>query len=65
MQKTKIAAEELAEMIRDGLAEEGHEVHGSPVEAAWQQPMNFVTLPDLSRLAAVQKTLGRERFQRA
>ena len=23
--------------------------------AAWQQPMNFVTLPDLSRSAAVQK----------
>jgi flavodoxin len=30
MQKTKIAAEELAEMIRDGLAEEGHEVHVHP-----------------------------------
>ena len=26
MQKTKVAAEELAEMIRDGLAEEGHDV---------------------------------------
>jgi hypothetical protein len=30
MQKTKIAAEELAEMIRDGLAEEGHDVQGRP-----------------------------------
>jgi hypothetical protein len=28
--KTKIAAEELAEMIRDGLAEEGHNVHVRP-----------------------------------
>jgi hypothetical protein len=28
----------------------------SPVDrAAWQQPMNFVTLPDLPRSAAVQK----------
>ncbi len=26
MLKTKLAAEELAEMIRDGLAEEGHDV---------------------------------------
>jgi hypothetical protein len=26
MQKTKLGAEELAEMIRDGLAEEGHHV---------------------------------------
>jgi hypothetical protein len=36
MQKTKIAAEELAEMIRDGLAEEGHEVqvHPNP-EIGW------------------------------
>ena len=36
MQKTKIAAEELAEMIRDGLAEEGHEVqvHPNP-ETGW------------------------------
>jgi hypothetical protein len=31
MQKTKIAAEELAEMIRDGLAEEGHEVQYTPI----------------------------------
>jgi hypothetical protein len=30
MQKTKIAAEELAEMIRDGLAEEGHDVQVRP-----------------------------------
>jgi hypothetical protein len=37
MQKTKIAAEELAEMIRDGLAEEGHEVqvHPNP-ETGWR-----------------------------
>ena len=28
--KTKIAAEELAEMIRDGLAEEGHNVQVRP-----------------------------------
>ena len=38
MQKTKIAAEELAEMIRDGLArEEGHEVqvHPNP-ESGWR-----------------------------
>ena len=36
MQKTKIAAEELAEMIRDGLAEEGHEVHVHPnPETGW------------------------------
>jgi hypothetical protein len=36
MQKTKIAAEELAEMIRDGLAEEGHDVqvHPNP-ETGW------------------------------
>ena len=36
MQKTKLAAEELAEMIRDGLAEEGHEVqvHPNP-ETGW------------------------------
>jgi len=36
MQKTKIAAEELAEMIRDGLAEEGHDVqvHRNP-ETGW------------------------------
>jgi flavodoxin len=36
MQKPKIAAEELAEMIRDGLAEEGHnvEVHSNP-ETGW------------------------------
>ena len=36
MQKTKIAAEELAEMIRDGLAEEGHDiqVHPNP-EIGW------------------------------
>ena len=31
MQKTKIAAEELAEMIRDGLAEEGHDVQVQPI----------------------------------
>jgi hypothetical protein len=30
MQKTKIAAAELAEMIRDGLAEEGHDVQVQP-----------------------------------
>jgi hypothetical protein len=37
MQKTKIAAEELAEMIRDGLAEEGHDVQVRPhPEAGWQ-----------------------------
>ena len=30
LQKTKLAAEELAEMIRDGLAEEGHEVQVYP-----------------------------------
>ena len=36
MQKTKLAAEELAEMIRDGLAEEGHEVHIQPNrETGW------------------------------
>jgi hypothetical protein len=36
MRKTKIAAEELAEMIRDGLAEEGHDVqvHRNP-ETGW------------------------------
>ena len=36
MQKTKLAAEELAEMIRDGLAEEGHDVqvHPNP-EIGW------------------------------
>ena len=36
MQKTKIAAEELAAMIRDGLAEEGHDVqvHPNP-ETGW------------------------------
>ena len=34
--KTKMAAEELAEMIRDGLAEEGHDiqVHPNP-EIGW------------------------------
>jgi len=37
MQKTKIAAEELAEMIRDGLAEEGHEVHVHPPACEWAQ----------------------------
>ena len=37
MQKPKIAAEELAEMIRDGLAEEGHEVHVHPnPETGWR-----------------------------
>ena len=37
MQKTKMAAEELAEMIRDGLAEEGHDVqvHPNP-ETGWE-----------------------------
>ena len=36
MQKTKLAAEELAEMIRDGLAEEGHEVQVHPdPETGW------------------------------
>jgi hypothetical protein len=36
MQKTNIAAEELAEMIREGLAEEGHDiqVHPNP-EIGW------------------------------
>jgi hypothetical protein len=36
MLKTKLAAEELAEMIRDGLAEEGHDVrvHPNP-EVGW------------------------------
>jgi ribosomal protein L13 len=36
MRKTKIGAEELAEMIRDGLAEEGHDVkvHPNP-ETGW------------------------------
>ena len=35
-QKTKIAAEELAEMIRDGLAEEGHDVQVRPnPETGW------------------------------
>jgi ribosomal protein L13 len=37
MQKTKIAAEELAEMIKDGLAEEGHDVQVHPhPETGWQ-----------------------------
>ena len=39
MQKTKIAAEELAEMIRDGLAEEGHDVQVPPIlklAGAWR-----------------------------
>jgi hypothetical protein len=36
MQKIKIAAEELAEMIRDGLAEEGHDVQVRPnPETGW------------------------------
>ena len=36
MQKTKIAAEELAEMIKDGLAEEGHDVQVHPhPETGW------------------------------
>ena len=36
MQKTKIAAEELAEMIRDGLAEEGHDIQVQPnPEIGW------------------------------
>ena len=37
MQKAKIAAAELAEMIRDGLAEEGHDVqvHPNP-ETGWE-----------------------------
>ena len=36
MQKTKLAAEELAEMIRDGLAEEGHDVQVHPdPEIGW------------------------------
>jgi hypothetical protein len=37
MQKAKIAAGELAEMIRDGLAEEGHDVqvHPNP-ETGWE-----------------------------
>jgi hypothetical protein len=35
-QKTKLAPEELAEIIRDGLAEEGHDiqVHPNP-ETGW------------------------------
>jgi hypothetical protein len=34
--ENQIAAEELAEMIRDGLAEEGHEVHVHPnPETGW------------------------------
>ena len=37
MQKTKIAAEELAEMIKDGLAEEGHDVRVHPhPKTGWQ-----------------------------
>ena len=37
MQKTKLAAEELAEMIKDGLAEEGHDVQVHPhPETGWQ-----------------------------
>jgi hypothetical protein len=37
VQKTKIAAEELAEIIKDGLAEEGHDVQVRPhAEAGWQ-----------------------------
>ncbi len=37
MQKAKLPAEELAEMIRDGLAEEGHDVqvHPNP-EIGWE-----------------------------
>ena len=36
MQKTMTAAEELAEMIRDGLAEEGHDVQVRPnLETGW------------------------------
>jgi hypothetical protein len=36
MHKTKVAAEELAEMIRDGLAEEGHDVQVRPnPETGW------------------------------
>jgi hypothetical protein len=36
MQKIKIAAGELAEMIRDGLAEEGHDVQAHPnPETGW------------------------------
>jgi hypothetical protein len=36
MLKTKLAAEELAEMIRDGLAEEGHDVRVFPnPEVGW------------------------------
>jgi hypothetical protein len=36
MQKTKLGAEELAEMIRDGLAEEGHDVQVRPnPEIGW------------------------------
>jgi ribosomal protein L13 len=37
MQKTKMAAGELAEMIRDGLAEEGHDVQVHPnAETGWE-----------------------------
>ena len=58
-QKTKIAAEDLAEMIRDGLAEEGHDVrvHANP-ETGWEVAVISANDAEDARIRAEAITVG-------
>ena len=60
MQKTNLAAEGLAEMIRDGLAEEGHDVQVHPdPEIGWD-----VAVTSANELGTRQVPLLVGRFQK-
>jgi hypothetical protein len=60
--KTKIAAEELAEMIRDGLAEEGHNVQVRPnPETGWDVAVVSANGAEDARIRAEAIAVGLRR----
>jgi hypothetical protein len=60
--KTKIAAEELAEMIRDGLAEEGHDVRVHPnSETGWDVAIISTNGAEDARIRAEAIAVGLRR----
>ena len=67
MQKARLAAEELAEMIRDGLAEEGHDVqvHPNP-EIGWDVAVISANEADDAAIRAKAIAVGlRQRYDLA
>jgi len=64
MQKPKRPAEELAEMIRDGLAEEGHDIQVHPhPETGWDVAVIPANYAEDARIRAEAIAVGlRQRY---